>query len=197
MSKCRLGSGAGNNQYGKAHRRKFAFAYQGTYWGNHHGGETVAALVASRLQNSIRATADASAADVFFIPFSTRNSCVLEDAVKHWRDKCGVDFISGRNTTRLWTWLLAQPSFKNSNGSDHVLIIEPPKPHMAQVLISICSAYTVQPAMSLHSLCRGVWCGTATCVAIVVCPYAFSVAHSVQTGGNAHAALHLAECVTL
>ena len=124
---------AGNYEYGKVHRRKFAFAYQGNYWGNHHGGETVAALLAARLQNSTRTTRDASAADVFFIPLSTRNSLVAQMAVRPWRKNCGVDFISGRNITRMWRWLLEQPSFQESDGSDHFLVIEPPKAHMANV----------------------------------------------------------------
>ena len=124
---------AGNSQYGRVHRRNFAFAYQGNYWGNHHGGETVAALLAARLQNSTRTTRDASAADMFFIPFSTRNSLVREEAVSYWRDDCGIDFYSGRNITRFWRWMLAQPSFNSSDGSDHFLVIEPPKNHMKMV----------------------------------------------------------------
>ena len=106
--------------------------YQGNYWGNHNGGESIAAVVHARLQNSPRVTKDLRAADVFFIPLQVRNMCFAGDqwhTVDYFK-QCGVDFARHQDLPGMWRWMLEQPSFKFSDGADHFIIVDPPMGHV-------------------------------------------------------------------
>lgn len=110
-------------------RRVFAAAYQGNFWVNHHGGEGGSTVIEARLRFGNRNERYPEKADVFYIPFMSRNMCVNYGG-KPFRD-CGlVDFVKMRNVTGMWRWLLEQPHFLQSDGSDHFLVIEPPWHHM-------------------------------------------------------------------
>jgi hypothetical protein len=43
---------------------------------------------------------------------------------------CGLDFPEHHNITGMWEWLLQQPAFARSNGSDHFLVIEAAYSHL-------------------------------------------------------------------
>lgn len=94
--------------------------------GNHYGGEGVSTVVEARLRHGPRATGDARRADVFFIPWRTRDMCVTLSAVQPFK-RCGVDFSQGRDVPAMWRWLLQQPAFQESDGGDHFLILDPPR----------------------------------------------------------------------
>ena len=104
--------------------------------GNHYGGEAVSTVVEARLRYGPRATSDAQRADIFFIPWRTRNMCVQKSAVDGFK-RCGVDFLQGRNVPGMWRWMLQQPSFQASDGSDHFLIIDPPRLSVRKQLCGI------------------------------------------------------------
>jgi hypothetical protein len=125
-----------NESLGKLHRRRFADAYQGNYWGNHHGGESTAAVTHARLAASPRRTRDATEAHLFFIPLETRNMCIAGSArnragaaVAPFKG-CGVDYEAYKDIPGMWRWLLWQESFAAGDGSSHFMFIEMPYSHM-------------------------------------------------------------------
>ena len=108
---------------------------QGNYWGNHAGGESLALMLQGRLASSPRVTTDPSQAHLKFIPLHTRNVCSRhyitgKRNVTAFYETCGLQY-EGRNALPdLWHWLLKQPSFAESDGSDHFIVIEPPLNHL-------------------------------------------------------------------
>ena len=100
---------------------------QGNYWGNHGGGEDIAAIVHARLEKSYRRVSQPEDAHLKFIPLQTRNMCFAGDNYTLTEfEGCGINFQASMNLPGMWKWLLSQPSFVNSNGSDHFMIVEPP-----------------------------------------------------------------------
>jgi hypothetical protein len=71
-------------------------------------------------------------ADVLFVPLHTRNVCNAYPR-SIWR-KCGIDYHKHKDLPGMWRWLLQQPSFAASNGSDHFIITEPPYNHMEEAV---------------------------------------------------------------
>jgi hypothetical protein len=89
----------------------------------------VASVVHARLHDSPRRVKDAKDAHLHFVPLHTRNVC---SAVAPWGKgaqkyfaKCGLNYSQPRNITDMWKWMLQQPSFQASDGSDHFMMIEP------------------------------------------------------------------------
>jgi hypothetical protein len=45
-------------------------------------------------------------------------------------EKCGIDHGRHHNITGMWRWLLQQPSFRDSDGSDHFIMVDLPFTHL-------------------------------------------------------------------
>jgi hypothetical protein len=121
-----------NEGLGKLYERTFAAPYQGVYWGNHDLGGSLATTMQARLQASYRAVASPEQAHLHFIPLESKLTCQTNsgwgnDTRRAFLQTCGFDFRDAQTRTipDMWKWLLKQPSFQRSNGSDHFIIIEP------------------------------------------------------------------------
>jgi hypothetical protein len=121
-----------NHGLGKLYRPRFAAPYQGVYWGNHDLGGSLATAMHARLQASDRRVTDPARADLFFIPLESRHTCATStgfrgDEARGYFERCGYDYRdrAQRTIPDMWKWLLTQPSFRDSDGSDHFVIIEP------------------------------------------------------------------------
>ena len=82
--------------------------------------------------NSPRRVSRAAKAHLKLIPMHTRNVCFAGDhrgTMDPFQD-CGIDYEAGKDLPGMWRWLLAQPSFSQSNGSDHFIVIDPPYTHL-------------------------------------------------------------------
>jgi hypothetical protein len=110
-----------NNAYGKPLTKPFASFFQGTAWSNHDGGFSIAPMVHARLAAGKRAVADPQDASLFFIPLYARQIC-RADAYTAMA-QCGLDFSRYADPGPLWRWLLEQPAFRQSSGSDHFMIL--------------------------------------------------------------------------
>ena len=76
----------------------------------------------ARLAASRRRTHDPASAHLFVIPFYSWQFG-HKSSFDNYRS-CGVDFASYQDPARrLWQWLLEQPSFQNSNCSDHFVVL--------------------------------------------------------------------------
>jgi hypothetical protein len=121
-----------NEGLGKLYERTFAAPYQGAYWGNHNLGGSLATTMHARLRFSYRAVASPAEAHLHFIPLESKLTCQTNsgwgnDTRRDFLRKCGYDFRGAQTRTipDMWKWLLTQPSFQRSDGSDHFIIIEP------------------------------------------------------------------------
>lgn len=114
-------------------RRVFAAAYQGNFWANHHGGESHSTVMQARLRLGGRDERDPAKAHLFFVPFMTRNMCIAW-GVRVFRQCDAGEPPAMRDVAGMWRWLLAQPQFASSDGSDHFMVIEPPWDHFERVV---------------------------------------------------------------
>jgi hypothetical protein len=110
-----------NNGLGKLSRSSpHSSALQGNVWRNHNSGYWVAPIMHAALEGSRRATNDPEKAGVFFIPFYTQQIC--RHQALHQISTCGLDFQKHKQPRNLWNWMLKQPSFLKSDGSDHFIV---------------------------------------------------------------------------
>lgn len=110
-----------NNGLGKLSRNSpYSSALQGNVWRNHNSGYWVAPVMHAALEGSGRTTQDPKEAGVFFIPFYTQQIC-RHEALKRINE-CQLDFGQHKQPRNLWKWMLKQPSFLKSDGSDHFIV---------------------------------------------------------------------------
>ena len=73
-------------------------------------------------------------ADLLYIPIHQRNMCSASawstHSAAYFAQQCGIDYLAVKDVPGMWRWLLQQPSFLRSNGSDHFIITEQPYSHM-------------------------------------------------------------------
>lgn len=99
-----------------------AAAYQGNVWSNHEGGHAIAPIMHARLATSARREHNPVKAHTFFIPFYTRQITKAHKFYGHYM-QYGVDFSEYQDYAAFWAWMLEQPSFQNSDGSDHFMVL--------------------------------------------------------------------------
>ena len=101
----------------------FMASYQGVLWGGREG-RSAAIKVHRRLMSSELRTSDPSRARMFFIPL------YLAQTIHRSIWDLPPVFPEGpRNVTALWRWMLTQPSFASSDGSDHFVVTDRPATH--------------------------------------------------------------------
>jgi hypothetical protein len=122
-------------QFGKPAPATFGSALQGIAWTNHDFGQDVALQVHARLASSPRAVSDPAEADLFFIPFYSWQLAFVHVLYEEkeapealaawpWQRHCETWFTSFPNATQdLWTWLSTQPSFQQSDCSNHFIVL--------------------------------------------------------------------------
>jgi hypothetical protein len=69
-------------------------------------------------------------ADVFFIPIRHIDVCLAYHNAMAAFAKCGIDHGEHHDLPGMWRWLLQQPSFRDSDGSDHFLFLDLPFTHL-------------------------------------------------------------------
>jgi hypothetical protein len=118
-----------NGGLGKLYRPRCAHAYGGVCWGNHYGGGATATVLEARLRRSNRRVTKPSKAHLFFIPLECRVTCQtgtgwLGDPLRPWFQSLGYDYRpqQTRSIPDMWKWLLTQPGFRDSDGSDHFIV---------------------------------------------------------------------------
>jgi hypothetical protein len=138
-----------NYAFGSPIFSPLGYAYQGLVWSNKGRGECLAIQVHKRLSISQLSVRRADDANLFFIPIYAAQLCMNEAYARF--QECGVDFKAHSNFTAIWAWLLQQPSFRQSDGADHFMIIARPWDHVAKVCYVVTSRITVSPVLSCVS----------------------------------------------
>ena len=119
-----------NNGLGRLHSRTFATAYQGNYWGNFRGGQDNSKVARARLQTGYRRVFDPNEAHLFYLPLEVYDVCQADKrSFRDFHKGCGLpfrDLTVTHDFPAMWRWLLAQPAFAQSDGTDHFLFTEFP-----------------------------------------------------------------------
>jgi Exostosin family len=116
---------------GKLYSTAFAQSYQGNYWGNHRMGLDIGKVMRARMHASYRRVDKPEEADLFFIPLDAYDTCYARSQqVQTVNQECGINYTSYGAVPNMWRWLLKQPSFQKSDGSDHFVFAEQPLPYL-------------------------------------------------------------------
>ena len=73
---------------------------------------------------------DPAQADVFFIPIRNTDVCLSHGNIMAAFERCGIDHGDHHNLPGMWRWLLQQPTFRDSDGSNHFMFSDAPFAHL-------------------------------------------------------------------
>jgi hypothetical protein len=121
-----------NHAFGRPMQMQFADALQGWVWANHDYGSDVAMLLQGRLTASQRLVSDPAQADLLHIPYYSWQFDRPRMFAK--MQKCGLNWYDYDDPApKLWKWMLQQESFKQSDCSDHVIVINEMEDYLTAV----------------------------------------------------------------